>query len=56
MIRHAVRGIAQGCVADPDGVLYDLLAGAIDDCAARVAVARPSPDPAGSTAEVVAAR
>lgn len=35
-VRHAVVGIAQACVRDPDRVLRDLLAGAIDDCATRV--------------------
>jgi hypothetical protein len=33
-VRHAVVGIAQACIADPDGMLRDLLAGAIEDCAA----------------------
>jgi hypothetical protein len=31
-IRVAVVGIAQACVPGPDGILYDLLAGAIGDC------------------------
>lgn len=30
-VRHAVVGIAQACVPDPDAVLRDLLAGAIED-------------------------
>ena len=30
----AVIGIAQACTDDPDGILHDLLAGAIDDCRA----------------------
>ncbi len=33
IIRYAVVGIAQACVPDPDGILRDLLAGAIGDCA-----------------------
>jgi hypothetical protein len=35
-VRHAVGGIAQACVPDPDAILRDLLAGAIDDCVALV--------------------
>jgi hypothetical protein len=35
VVRNAVVGIAQACVPDPDAILYDLLAGAIEDCAAR---------------------
>jgi hypothetical protein len=31
-VRHAVVGIAQACVPDPDVILRDLLAGAIEDC------------------------
>lgn len=31
-VQLAVRGIAQACVPDPDPLLRDLLAGAIDDC------------------------
>jgi hypothetical protein len=39
-VRDAVVGIARASVADPDRLLYDLLAGAIEDC--RVfAPARP---------------
>jgi hypothetical protein len=33
---HAVVGIAQACIPDPDPMLHDLLAGAIRDCAAWV--------------------
>lgn len=33
-VRCAVEGIAQACVPDPDAILHDLLAGAVDDCAA----------------------
>jgi len=36
VVRHAVVGIAEACVPDPDSMLYDLLVGAIDDCAAWV--------------------
>ncbi len=42
IVRHAVLGIAQACVPDPDAMLYDLLARAIGDCAAWV---RADPDP-----------
>jgi hypothetical protein len=31
-VRYAVVGIAQACIPDPDVVLRDLLAAAIDDC------------------------
>jgi hypothetical protein len=34
-VAHAVVGIAQACVPDPDEMLHDLLTGAIADCAAR---------------------
>jgi hypothetical protein len=44
-VRHAVVGIAQACVPDPDAILRELLVAAIDDCAAfverDVAVAQP---------------
>ena len=42
IVGHAVFGIAEACIPDPDTMLYDLLGGAIGDCAAR---ARPEPDP-----------
>jgi hypothetical protein len=35
-VRHAVVGIAQACVPDPDAILRGLLAAAIDDCKAFV--------------------
>ena len=35
-VRHAVVGIAQACVPDPDAILRGLLVAAIDDCAAFV--------------------
>jgi len=34
VVRDAVEGIAQGCVPDPDGMLYELLVEAIDECMA----------------------
>jgi hypothetical protein len=34
IVRTAAQGIAQACVPDPDGMLRDLLIGAIDACAA----------------------
>ncbi len=33
---HAVAGIAQACVPDPDAMLHDLLAATIADCEARI--------------------
>jgi hypothetical protein len=34
--RQSVLGIAQACVPDPDGILHDLVDGAIGDCAERI--------------------
>jgi hypothetical protein len=45
VVRDAVEGIAQGCVPDPDGMLYELLVEAIDECRAWA-----QPDPTGDTA------
>jgi len=36
IVRHAVAGIAQACVPDPDTMLHDLLAASIQDFAAWV--------------------
>lgn len=36
IVHSAVEGIAHACVPDPDGMLRDLLVGAIDECAAWV--------------------
>jgi hypothetical protein len=36
IVRTAVQGIAHACVPDPDGMLRDLLVGAIDACAAWI--------------------
>jgi hypothetical protein len=35
-VHYAVEGIAQACVADPDGMLHDLLAETIEDCRAWI--------------------
>jgi hypothetical protein len=47
-VLYAVDGIAKACIADPDGLLRELLAAAIDDCAAAVRAGacpqRPSAD------------
>jgi hypothetical protein len=32
VVRYAVQGIAHACTPDPDALLHDLLAGAIEDC------------------------
>jgi hypothetical protein len=40
-VLYAVDGIAKACTPDPEGRLRDLLAGAIDDCAAAVRAANP---------------
>jgi hypothetical protein len=45
IVGHAVQGIAQACVPDPDQVLYDLLVAAIDECRACMP-ARPAERPA----------
>ena len=50
IIRVSVQGIAEACVPDPDGQLYDLLAGAIDDCT-MVLNPAPAVQPAMPTAE-----
>jgi hypothetical protein len=42
IVRTATEGIAMACVPDPDGMLRDLLLGAMDACAAW---ARRDPDP-----------
>jgi hypothetical protein len=34
IVHDAVKGVAQACVPDPDGMLRDLLVQAIDECAA----------------------
>lgn len=39
-VHAAVEGIAQACIPQPDEVLYDVLAGAIDECAAWAGPAR----------------
>ena len=40
-VLYAVDGIAKSCADDPDALLRDLLAAAIDDCAAQVRPAVP---------------
>jgi hypothetical protein len=44
IVSCAVFGVAEACIPDPDTMLYDLLAGAIGDCAAR-ACREPDPIP-----------
>jgi len=44
IVRDAVEGIAQACVPDPNGMLQDLLAWAIEVCAAWIG---PRPGPRG---------
>jgi len=46
IVGHAVFGVAEACIPDPDAMLYDLLARAIADCAAW---ARREPDPIAMT-------
>jgi hypothetical protein len=53
-VRHAVVGIAQACIADPDGVLRGLLAAAIDDCTALVGRDAETAAPAEADAPVPA--
>jgi hypothetical protein len=45
-VLYAVDGIAKACIPEPEGLLRDLLAGAIDDCAAAVRAADPQREPA----------
>ncbi|WP_174776680.1 MULTISPECIES: hypothetical protein [unclassified Cryobacterium] len=40
IIRVSVQGIAEACTPDPDGQLYALLSGAIEDCTAALAPTR----------------
>jgi hypothetical protein len=47
-VHAAVKGIAQACIPHPDRMLYDLLAGAIDECAAWAGPA-PGPGPGRGT-------
>lgn len=42
VVRSAVHGIARACIADPDAVLYEFLAGAIDDVRRSGAVPEPA--------------
>jgi catechol 2,3-dioxygenase-like lactoylglutathione lyase family enzyme len=44
-VRYAVVGIAHACVPDPDGILRDLLASAIADCAQLIRHAPPATTP-----------
>jgi hypothetical protein len=34
-VGHAVFGVAEACIPDPDSMLYDLLVWAIADCSVR---------------------
>jgi hypothetical protein len=36
IVRYAVVGIRRACISDPDGMLHDLLVGAIEECAASI--------------------
>jgi hypothetical protein len=45
-VLYAVDGIAKACIEDPDGLLRELLAAAIDDCAATARRAQAEPAPA----------
>ncbi|HEX6077222.1 MAG TPA: hypothetical protein VFZ32_18420 [Micromonosporaceae bacterium] len=52
-VHYAVEGIAQACVADPDGMLHDLLATTINDCRAWIlpgSAAQPEINPGTWTA------
>jgi hypothetical protein len=51
-VRYAVVGIAQACIPDPDAVLRDLLADAIDDCTRVLRPATGAAIPASATASV----
>jgi hypothetical protein len=48
-VHAAVKAIAQACIQQPDQMLYDLLAGAIDECATWACPAA-GPDPSCDTA------
>lgn len=53
-VHAAVEGIAQACVPQPDQMLYDLLTGAIDECAAWAGQAAGRGTRPGSTTWVAA--
>jgi hypothetical protein len=58
-VRHAVVGIADACIPDPDGMLRDLLAGAIADCArcadlVASSPSSPTPRPLGRSYSIAA--
>ncbi|HEY6748685.1 MAG TPA: hypothetical protein VI357_23595 [Mycobacteriales bacterium] len=46
IVSSAVEGIAQACIAEPDNLLRDLLAGTIRECAARINPHVPHAQPA----------
>jgi hypothetical protein len=46
IVRFAVESIAQACIAEPDDLLQDLLAGTIRECAARIHPHAPHTQPA----------
>lgn len=52
-VRQGVVGLAEACVPDADERLYDLLAGAIDDCEALLGVDRHRPTTPADPAEAV---
>jgi hypothetical protein len=51
-VRHAVVGIAQACIPDPDRRLHDLLEGAIADCEQLSTTATPADAPADARFEL----
>ena len=48
IVRFAVEGIEQACIAEPDDLLQDLLAGTIRECAARIHPHAPHTQPAAA--------
>jgi hypothetical protein len=54
IVRCAVEGIARACVPDPDRVLRELLAGAIEDCTAAIHDAAAGPTAAAEAAHAEA--
>jgi len=54
IVTDAIKGIAQGCVPDPDSILHGLLKGAIDDC--RVQAGQDSQAPPSTPMETMTLR
>lgn len=52
-VRCAVRGVAEACVPDPDGMLREMLVAAIAECRVAAPVVAVTPEPQAHEAEPV---